>query len=157
MMKFRDKKSNIIKEAYSIKEIEDKIIVQFSKDGKEYTYSKNNIELIMDDHTTDKIPFIVYEFNRICYKCKRPTKILTYIKFPNGDDLIYPWDKERLNEEKSLEETITHMQHPEIEWYPIMVIGSDEVLDNIMLEKFPNFIKKQYSNIQNITRLYIYF
>ena len=79
MMKFRDKKSNIIKEAYSIKEIEDKIIVQFSKDGKEYTYSKNNIELIMDDHTTDKIPFIVYEFNRICYKCKRPTKILTFI------------------------------------------------------------------------------
>lgn len=40
MMKFRDNKRNIIKEAYSIKEIEDKIIVQFSKDGKEYTYSK---------------------------------------------------------------------------------------------------------------------
>lgn len=149
MMKFRDNKRNIIKEAYSIKEIEDKLIVQFSKDGKEYTYSKNNIELIMDDRSTDEIPFIVYEFNRLCYKCKRQTKILTYIKFPNGDDLIYPWDKERLNEEKSLEETITHMQHPEIEWYPIMVIGSDEVLDNIMLEKFPDFIKKQYSNIQN--------
>lgn len=145
MIKFIDKNNNQIKEAYSIKEIKDKILVQFTKEGKEYAYSKNNIEVISNLNDTSTI---IYEFKRLCYKCKQQTRILTYIKFPNGDDLTYPWNKERLNTEKSLEETIIHMENPEIEWYPIRVIGNDETLDNEMLKNFPNVIQKRYSNTQ---------
>ena len=65
------------------------------------------------------------------------------MKFLDGDDLIYPWDKNRLNKEKSLEETLIHMQHPEIEWYPIKIIGSDESLDYLMLQNFSKLYKRR--------------
>lgn len=42
MIKFIEKNSNQIKEAYSIKEIKDKVLVQFTKEGKEYDISYIN-------------------------------------------------------------------------------------------------------------------
>ena len=38
MIKFKDKRNNIVKEAYSVKELDDKIIIQFTENGKEYPY-----------------------------------------------------------------------------------------------------------------------
>ena len=93
--------------------------MQKRKEVKEYIYSKNNIELLQTENIKDINSFIVYSLNRVWYKCKSYTRALTYLKFPEGDVLIYPWDKDRLNKEKSLEETMLHIEHPEIEWYPM--------------------------------------
>ena len=92
---------------------------------------------------------IIYSFKQRCYKCNKTTEILTYLLFENDEDLVFPWDKQRLNREKSLDATIHHMQYPEIEFYPIKVIGSDERLDNFMLKQFPTRIRMEYSNTQN--------
>jgi hypothetical protein len=148
MIRFKDKKTNKIKNAYDIKYTSDKAIVQFTENGKTYSYSKDNIEIITNEDYQD---FLVYKLKRTCYNCKKETIIYTYIKYDNLEDLTYPWDKNRLNKEKSQEEDFLHLEHPEIEWYPIQVIGSSEELDNIMLKKFPNNIKKQYSSTQNRT------
>lgn len=146
MIKFKDKRINEIKYAYSIEKIENKMIVQFEKNGKKYTYDNNNIELLTNEDL--KKNFIVYKFKKQCYQCQKETTILTYLKFKNGDDLIYPWNKNRLNKEKSFEESMLHLEYPQIEWYPINVIGSDEELDEIMLKKFPDNIKEKYSSTQ---------
>lgn len=145
MIKFMDKRNNLIKYAYSAKEIDNKMIIQFEEDGKEYKYDKHNIELFNEDVSDD---FVIYKFNRKCYKCGKETTIYTYLKFDNGEDLIYPWDKHRLNREKSMESEFIHMFHEEIEMYPINIIGSDERLDEIMLKKFPDKIKEEYSSTQ---------
>lgn len=55
---------------------------------------------------------------------------------------------EELNKEKSFEESMLHIEYPEIEWYPIKVIGSAEKLDKLMLKYFPNNIKEKYSSTQ---------
>lgn len=147
MISFKDKKKNLIKHAYSIendKNNDENIIIKFSENGKEYKYNKNNIEFIENDNTS----FIIYKYDCECYKCKKETTIYTYIKFDNGEDLIYPWDKHRLNKEKSLEASLAHMQYEKIEFYPINVIGSDDKFDQILLKKFPNNIKNKYSVTQ---------
>lgn len=147
MISFKDKKQNIVKYAYSIENDQnnsENVVIKFNEDGKEYKYNRNNIELIENDN----ISFVIYKFNRECYKCKRETTIYTYIKFDNGEDLVYPWDKHRLNRGKSLNQEFAHMMHEQIEFYPINVIGSIDEFDNILLKKFPNNIKNKYSTTQ---------
>lgn len=112
MIKFKDKRINEIKYAYSIEKMENKMIVQFEKNGKKYTYDNNNIELLTNEEL--KKTFIVYKFKKQCYQCQKETTILTYLKFKNGDDLIYPWNKNRLNKEKSFEESMLHLEYPQI-------------------------------------------
>lgn len=57
------------------------------------------------------------------------TEILTYIKFDDetDEDLVYPWNKKRLNKNKSPEGIMAHMENANIEYYPIKVIGSDNL------------------------------
>lgn len=40
------------------------------------------------------------------------------------------------------------MQDPSIEYYGLKVIGGDSSLDEMLLKKFPNKIKMQYSKTQ---------
>ena len=47
MIKFKDKRINEIKYAYSIEKMENKMIVQFEKNGKKYTYDNNNIKKLL--------------------------------------------------------------------------------------------------------------
>ena len=45
-MKFLDKRSKEIKNAYSIEINNEKVLVKFNKNGKTYAYSSNNIEIV---------------------------------------------------------------------------------------------------------------
>lgn len=67
----------------------------------------------------------------------------------NLEDLVYPWDKKRLNKNKSPEGIMAHMENANIEYYPIKVIGSDKEIDELMLKKFR---KKFRQNIAGLKR-----
>ena len=147
-MRFRNRKDNIVKDAYSIQEDGDKVFIKFTESGKEYTYYSNNIKIL-----DKKSSLIIYSFERECYKCKKKTLVLTYLLFDDGTDenLVFPWDKHRLNKEKSTEAYLMHMEYEYIEFYPIKVIGSDEELDYFMLKRFPDKINMKHSSTQKRT------
>lgn len=145
MVEFKIIKSGEIKQAANIREEEGKMYVKFTEEGKEYAYSKQNIEVLSDK---EKLPFIVYEFERVCYKCGEKTKILTYIVFDDdsNESLVYPWDKDRLLSNQDIR---AHLLDPSIEYYGFNVLGRIEEFDKIMLEKYPNIIKLNHSYTQN--------
>lgn len=92
-MKFLDKRSKEIKNAYSIEMNNEKILVKFSKNGKIYAYSSSNIEII--DELQENVKNRVYQFKQPCYKCGQTTTVYTYIVFSDNEneDVIFPWDK----------------------------------------------------------------
>lgn len=148
MIKFRDKRTNTEKTAFSIRKEYGRVYIKFTEDGKEYSYYENNIELL--DSESD---LIIYFFEQLCYKCDENTTILTYLLFDDdtNENLVFPWDKHRLNRGKSMDAHLAHMSHPEIEFYPIKVLGYDEKLDDLMLKRFPNKIRMEYSATQKRT------
>ncbi len=145
-MKFLDRRSNEIKEAYEIRIREEKAYVRFKEGGKEYAYHKENIELIEDSGKAD-CPFVVYRLMKECYKCRKQTSVLTYIVFDDGtdEDVVFPWDNERLLENQHI---FSHMQDPSIEYYGLKVVGDDDRLDHLLMKKFPNKIQCKYSRVQ---------
>lgn len=150
-MRFLDKRTNEIKDAYVVEFRDGKFYVQFEKNGKIYGYKDSNIELLENDSKRNKKHLIVYSYVRTCYKCNKDTEILTYIVWDNVDNenLMYPWDKNRLNKEWSSERTLAHIKYPEIEFYPIKVMGADGELDELMMKAYPSRIYKKYSNTQS--------
>lgn len=86
----------------------------------------------------------IYSIYKECYKCHKPTKIYTYIIFDDDtyDNVEYPWDKERLLINQHL---LNHMEDSSIEYYGLKVIGGDEILDKMLMEKYPNKIKNNFS------------
>lgn len=147
-MKFRDKRKNEVRDAYSIDIRDDKAYIRFSENGKEYAYNKDNIEVMKEESKTlDVCPFTVYKLTKHCYKCHKDTSVFTYIVFNDGtgDDVLFPWDKERLLENQDI---IAHYNDPSIEYYGLKVVGDDEELDNILMNKFPDRIKLRYSKTQ---------
>ena len=147
MVKFRDKRTGELKEAFKTDKRENRIFVQFTDGGKEYGFSTDNIEILEHEKTEE---LLIYSVDRVCYKCAKDTEILTYIKFDDGtdEDLVYPWDKNRLIRNNSVENVMSHIQNPAIEYYPIKTIGTDELLDTMMLRKFPERIRVEWSNTQ---------
>lgn len=145
-MKFLDKRSNKIKNAYSIEESEGKILIRFTETGKTYAYNPENIEIIGKSQTVNSNR--VYRFKQRCYQCGHETYIYTYIVFADGinEDLIFPWDKKRLLKNQDI---FAHLQDPSIEYYGLKVIGGNERLDKLLQNKFPGTIKMQYSKTQN--------
>lgn len=108
MIRFVIKKSGEVKKAFSAKENVGKIYIKFTENGKEYAYNKDKIEVIVDKNDSqelikNKLPFRVYTFKKQCYRCHKFTDIITYIKFADGnlEDLVYPWDKNRLMKAQS--------------------------------------------------------
>lgn len=95
---------------------------------------------------------IVYKLEQPCWKCKKKTEILTYLIINDGtdDNLIYPWDKKRLNESKTEDDEKMHMEYPSIEFYPIIVIGDDIDIDNIIMQKYPERIQIRYSSAEKM-------
>lgn len=150
-MKFRNRRTNEIKTAFNIFQKEDKdiIYVQFSEKGKAYSYRKENIEILQDEleetKNTDRI--IIYEVERECYKCGKKTNVLTYLLYDDetNESMVFPWNKERLEEYKSMDALLLHMENPEIEFYPIKILGSDSCYDQKVLKAFPDRIQKKYS------------
>lgn len=74
-MKFLDKRSNKIKNAYSIEESEGKILIRFTETGKTYAYNPENIEIIGKSQTVNSNR--VYRFKQRCYQCGHETYIYT--------------------------------------------------------------------------------
>lgn len=144
-MKFLDKRSKEIKEAYSIEINNEKALVRFNENGKVYSYNSNNIELIDESH--ENVKNRIYQFEQPCYKCRKMTTIYTYITFSDNiyEDVTFPWDKERLLQNQNI---FAHLQDPSIEYYGLKVIGGNDNLDKMILEKFPEKIKMQYSQTQ---------
>lgn len=95
MIKFKNLKTGEIKTAFSLREEGEKTYIKFSADGKEYGYFKSNIEIITPD--SDKLPFCVYVYMKECYKCHKPTEILTYITYADKptENVIFPCNFDR--------------------------------------------------------------
>lgn len=53
-MKFRNKRTDEIKAAYSIELRDDKVYVKFVENGKEYAYHKDNIEVLDESVKMEK-------------------------------------------------------------------------------------------------------
>jgi hypothetical protein len=86
------------------------------------------------------------KYEKQCWKCGQTTDIITYIVYESDrTSLVYPWDKIRLNEERSFERTMAHREDPDIEWYPLLVVGNDEKLHALLMKAFPDKIKIKYS------------
>jgi len=148
-MRFRNKRTDEVKVAYSIEMRDDKIYVTFVKNGKEYAYHKDNIEVLDEAGEASKEScFTVYKLMKQCYKCRKDTSVFTYIVFDDGtdQDVIFPWDKNRLLKNQNI---FAHLQDPSIEYYGLKVVGEDERLDNILMKKFPDKIKSRYSKTQD--------
>lgn len=148
-MKYIDKRTNTIKTAYSIRPGKKRIYIKFKENGKEYGFNPDHIEII-DESNVVSIPkdsHIIYTFKRQCYKCKQDTVIYTYIVFDDGtdEDVIFPWDKERLLQNQ---DTFSHLLDSSIEYYGLKTIGSDETLDRLLAQKFPEKIKVRHSRTQ---------
>lgn len=149
MIKFKNKKTNEIKTAYSSREDNQRIYIKFSADGKEYGYFKENIEIISSEK--NELPFTVYSFVKECYKCHKSTEILTYITYTDApnEDVRFPWDLGRLLDHQDI---FAHMQDPSIEYYGLNVIGDIEAFDFMLMDKFPHKIQSKYS--QTMKRTY---
>jgi hypothetical protein len=107
--------------------------------------ASNGQKTIEQDTKAHSAP-IIYQYEKQCWKCKQMTDIITYIVYESDrTNLVYPWDKIRLNDEKSFEQTMAHMEDPGIEWYPLLVVGNDEKLDEALMVMFPERIKIKYS------------
>ncbi|MBQ3417157.1 MAG: hypothetical protein IJH32_04915 [Ruminococcus sp.] len=149
MIRFIIKKTGELKTAFSAKESGNKIIVQFQEKGKEYTYFKDSIEILDDSKHTANIdlPFRVYALDKICYRCRRPTEVITYIKYADdtGEDVTYPWNYDRLFRCQTLDHVFAHLYNPLIEYYGLGVLGSIESADSLLVKKYPKRIKYEYS------------
>lgn len=147
-MKFRDKRKNEVKKAYSIEIRDGKAYITFVENGKEYTYYEDNIDIMQPISTKDNnTPFKVYKLKKRCYRCHKETTIYTYIIFDDGtyENVEYPWDKQRLLKNQNL---FAHLQDPSIEYYGLLVIGDDERLDQMLMNQYPDQIKVKYSKTQ---------
>lgn len=146
MMKFKNIKTNETKTAFSFREDKEKIYIKFSPNGKEYGYLKSNIEITTSK--ADNLPFRIYTYTKECYKCHKPTEILTYITYADKptENVIFPCDFDRLLEHQNI---IAHMQDPSIEYYGLNVIGDIEEFDHLLMEKYPKRIKSTYSKTKN--------
>lgn len=148
-MKFLDKRINTIKYAYSITPGEKWIYIKFNENGKRYSFNPDHIEIIDEsaDTNSSKKPHKTYTFYRQCHKCKKDTLIYTYIVYNDDtdEDVNFPWDTERLLENQDL---FSHLLDSSIEYYGLKTIGSDETLDKLLAQKFPERIKTRYSKTQ---------
>lgn len=145
MIKFKNKKTGEIKNAYSLRETEDRLYIKFTADGKEYGYLKNNIQILNTPQA--QLMCSVYAYTKECYRCHMPTEILTYITYresPN-EDVVYPYDFDRLIRSQNI---VAHLQDPTIEYYGINVVGDIEDFDRILAEEYPARIKEVYSGTQ---------
>lgn len=140
MIKFKNRKTGEIKTAFSLREEGEKTYIKFSKDGKEYGYFRNNIEIIPPD--SDKLPFRVYVYTKECYKCHKPTEILTYITYADKptENVTFPYDYDRLLQHQNI---VAHLQDPSIEYYGLNVIGDIKEFDHMLMEKYPERIKNK--------------
>ncbi len=146
MIKFKNLKTGEIKTAFSLREDGEKAYIKFSSDGKEYGYFKSNIEIVTSD--TNQLPFRVFVYTKDCYKCHKPTEILTYITYADKptENVVFPCDFDRLLEHQNI---VAHLQDPSIEYYGLNVIGDIEEFDHLIMKKYPERIKNTYSKTKN--------
>lgn len=144
-MEFIYKPTGEMKQAYLIKETKNKYKINFVEGGKDYWYDKENIEILKSN--SDEL--IIYSLDRECYKCKKNTKIYTYMIY-NGteESLRYPWDTKRLLNNQDFELVMLHMEDPEIEYYPIVILGQNSKLDKILMRLYSDDIRLLYSRTQ---------
>lgn len=147
-MRFKNTKTGEIKTAFSYREDDEKVYIKFTETGKEYGYFKSNIEIL--DVQDNCLPFIVYAYEKECYKCHKPTEILTYITFLDDPtiNVVPPYDKDRMLRGQDI---AAHLLDPSIEYYGIDVIGDIEEYDNLLMQAYPDRIKNIFSQTKNRT------
>lgn len=86
----------------------------------------------------------MYVYTKECYKCHKPTEILTYITYADkpAEDVTFPYNYGRLLKHQDI---IAHLQDPSIEYYGLNVIGDIMEFDHMLMEKYPERIKSIYS------------
>lgn len=153
MITFTNLKTSEVKTAFSCRTDGEKTYITFTEGGKEYGYFTANIKI--HDEDAPSLPFKVYPFKKECYRCHRITSILTYITFSDivTEDLIYPWDKNRLIKNQSMDQVLAHMEDPTIEYYGLNVVGDNPEYDKILLQKYPWQFKNTYS--RTVGRTYL--
>lgn len=89
---------------------------------------------------------LVYAFSRDCQRCHTVNELLTYMVFDYTEEsLVYPWDRERLVSSRDAMSFFNHMIDEESEYYSYQVLGENKKLDQLMLKKFPETIRMEYS------------
>ena len=153
MITFTNLKTGEVKTAFSFRIDGAKTYITFTEGGKEYGYFSANVKI--HDEDAASLPFKVYSFKKECYRCHRNTNILTYIIFSDdtADDLIYPWDKNRLMKSQSMEQVFAHMADPTIEYYGLNVVGDNPEYDKMLLQKYPHQFKNTFSQTAGSTYL----
>ena len=149
MITFTNLKTGEVKTAFSFRVDGTKTYITFTEGGKEYGYFSANIKI--HNENASSLPFRVYALTKECYRCHRSTTILTYITFSDhpADDLVYPWDKERLLRNQCAEQAFAHMFDPSIEYYALDVVGDIPEYDRMLLQKYPQQFKNTFSKTVN--------
>ena len=172
MIKFKDKKTGQIKFPKRVFQKADKNLyyVQFPNNDKIYSFNKKNVEFLSGEEEIEYLEkkdrrinqevnsdireirdgdILVYAIERECYKCHKMTEVMTYIVYADTyENLLYPWDLKRLNEEKTVGLATLHMAYKPVEFYPIGVLGANERLDQKLMRAFPDRIENRWSKTQ---------
>lgn len=150
MIAFLNKNTGEIKYALSVDVRGRKTYVSFSRNSRVYVYNSENIKVLYDENDMGSnslnLPFIVYVFRRMCYRCFKGTDIITYIVYDDdtNQSIKYPWNKQRLLKNQKV---LEHIFDPSIEYYGIKVIGDLDEFDDLLMKKFENKIQIRYSSV----------
>ena len=127
----------------------EEILKKFEENSKR---SKSEIDIceqleIKRNAASKNKDIFVYTFSRNCQQCHTVNELLTYMVFDDDTDenLVFPWDRERLFSSQDAISFFKHMLYEESEYYSYQVLGENKKLDQLMLKKFPETIRMEYS------------
>jgi hypothetical protein len=136
------------KEVFSVEKSGNKVVVCFKENGKKYSYSKDRIRVVGDVESVGEevvsLSIPLYSLKHKCWKCGHGMTIPTYVNYEKRlEPLQYPWDKNRLNREKSDYEHELHIfTDTGIEYYPVSVLGQNPMLDQLLIEQCPTLVRE---------------
>ncbi|MDR2491874.1 MAG: hypothetical protein LBD25_00180 [Coriobacteriales bacterium] len=147
------------KEVFSAKRVGNKVLVRFTNNGKEYSYSDQRIKVIKEADSgsaeADNLVIPLYALDHNCWKCGYSIQIPTYINYESHlEPLKFPWDRVRLNKEKSDTEQLLHVfTDAGIEYYPVSVVGQNPGLDQLLAEQNPVLVDKAKMRKRETSRM----
>lgn len=149
-MRVKIKKTNEVKDVYSIKRQNGRVFLKFAEKEKSYPYLERNIEIL--DNRKEKAEkgqpiFKVYKYVKKCHRCHEDTTIYTYIIYSDGSGETVEFSRNP-DKFKVDQKTLANLLVPGIEYYGLKVIGTDKKMDQVMMKMYPNKIRVKYCSMQ---------
>ena len=138
MYTYGENKLLIVIKKYNKFSISRKTFLRKTNDGylvgeKKLKYYKVKVFSLEDNDEdvktlVEKFKNPIYSFCRSCWSCQKDIKIYTYLLYESDlSSMFYPWNKIRLNDEKTPAEYFLHTKDGKMEYYPFVILGDREI------------------------------